>query len=637
MIELVLNGGLGNEDPDLQIPLIELTKHCLRPNASILGHDIARICRREFTSFISAFPTSKTDAKVKPALDGVDNRKPIGHSRVREFCYVEFPIMLAEALRAHDGYPSVGPGDRVALALPNGPELALAILACVQNVSCVPVNICGAGMELEADLCTASCKVVIGPGHGRDGHDRAKIAADNVGIPFIELVPSKLDVGIFELVSNIGGNTYGDLEDEKAEDDLNMTDCTSLSSCAPALPRPNNLHDEVLILFTSGTTGRKKLVPHSLENMLVASACISISWALTPGDVNCNLMPLFHVGGIVRQLFASILSGGCVICCPEFDPVKFWMLMREAKFTWYYASPTMHQVVLQTGKDMGFVCETTRSLMNIKCKDKSKRLRMIANAAGGLSPSLALELRNTFQANILPSYGMTECMPISSPPASYCLERAGTSGVAVGPEIAILNEYGTPFPIGKEGSICVRGPPLMYGYGNVGYDEVSSHDKCFLNGGWFNTGDIGYLDKDGYLFITGRAKEVINRGGEIISPLEVEEAVLSHPSVQSALAFSVRHDILQEVVGVVVVCNSNEGVRFDLPGLHKFLGERLKSAKWPQCLVFMDALPRSYTKKLQRVNLEERLGLSVISDSTPYIMRTFEANCPPLVSRVSRA
>lgn len=227
---------------------------------------------------------------------------------------------------------------------------------------------------------------------------------------------------------------------------------------------------------------------------------------------------------------------------------------------------------------------------------------------------------------------MTECMPISSPPATYRLEKPGTSGVAVGPEVAILNVVTcAAVPAGQEGPICVRDYPCFRGYGKIANDPHPSpdNDETFLKDGWFNTGDLGYLDEDGYLFITGRSKEVINRGGEIISPMEVEEAVTSHPDVVSCAAFSALHDVLQEVVGILVV--TKPGLpRFDLPTLHMHLGERLAGPKWPQCLVFMEGgLPKSHTNKLLRVKLGVRLQLPELSDAMHTAERTFEATCPP--------
>jgi carbonic anhydrase/acetyltransferase-like protein (isoleucine patch superfamily)/acyl carrier protein len=285
----------------------------------------------------------------------------------------------------------------------------------------------------------------------------------------------------------------------------------------------------------------------------------------------------------------------------------------------------MHQLILQTGQEPAD--DSTNSSLTLADKLQPK-LRMIANAAGSLLPSLAIKLRDTFGANILPSYGMTECMPISSPPATYQLDKPGTSGVAVGPELAILNTTTVEsLPFGEVGPVCVRGEPCFNGYGKIANDKSPTIVETFLKDGWFNTGDLGYMDKDGYLFITGRSKEVINRGGEIISPMEVEEAVLSHPDISACMAFSVPHSVLQEVVGIVIVMVAGRP-RLDLPSLHAFVGDQLAAPKWPQCIVFVDGLPKSHTNKLLRVKLGERLGLPEFNDDMLPIERTFEAKCP---------
>lgn len=268
-------------------------------------------------------------------------------------------------------------------------------------------------------------------------------------------------------------------------------------------------------------------------------------------------------------------------------------------------------------------------------------IRLICNAAGGLLPSLACSLRDTFHCIVLPSYGMTECMPISTPPLDYELDRPGTSGISVGPEMAILDGNGQHLLPHNVGRISVRGAPVFEGYlkGSGVIDK-----SPFTDDGWFDTGDMGYLDQDGYLYVTGRSKEVINRGGELISPFEVEEAVVTaarregsptYGRISAALAFSMPHSVLQEVVGLAVVTPPGSH-RVDIQALQDSVADSLNQIKWPVFLVFMDALPKN-NNKIVRIKLAERLGLKDISDETPPSERHYEATCPPPDTPLSKS
>jgi acyl-CoA synthetase (AMP-forming)/AMP-acid ligase II len=511
-------------------PVLAAVRHLLKPTGSILGREVAQVLRPKFPTFCSAIPTSTTSSD-SVAIGSIDGRASISHSRIHDFIAQDFGKQLHAA--------GFGKGDRIALILPNGPELALAIVSVAHWASCVPLSANGAVSELEADLLRAGVDLVIGPYAGptvqsskkaRDPkfhvmdadhdwtvHQAIHDCATALQIPFLGMIPSPNEAGIFRLVAPSNTNKLTTpVSWQDAAQPLANIRSTMSSNKKQISTEPNTVDNEVLVLFTSGTTGNKKLVPHQLGDMLTAATTIALSWDLSSTDVNCNLMPLFHVGGIVRQVFSPLVSGSAVICCASFDPSIFWALAAKRAFNWYYAAPTMHQLILQTGrqpshKDPNLTLEQTIQ----------PRLRMIANAAGGLLPSLAIQLRDTFGANVLPAYGMTECMPISSPPSSYQLTKPGTSGVAVGPEIAILNtSTGTSLPIGQEGPICVRGNPCFRGYGKIANDPSAVVTDTFMKDGWFNTGDLGHMDEDGYLFITGRAKEVINRGGEIIRYVE---------------------------------------------------------------------------------------------------------------------
>lgn len=301
----------------------------------------------------------------------------------------------------------------------------------------------------------------------------------------------------------------------------------------------------------------------------------------------------------------------------------FWDAIQSPHMTptWYYATPTMHQMILGEAEHRPEAF-------------KQSAIQFICNAGAGLPPSLAGQLRDNFNCVILPSYGMTECMPIAAPPKDYTLDRHGTSGRIVGPEVAIMSESGNPVPRSEMlGHICIRGSPAFEGYLTPdGKIDKSAFDES----GWFDTGDLGYLDADNYLYITGRSKEVINRGGEIISPVEVEDAVLAtakHPGsplygrVTETLAFSVPDEVLQEVVGVVIV-TSPGSVRPDLRQLQDALQHILHQPKWPTLVVYMDRIPKS-NNKIQRIKLAQRLSLEPLTPTTPLADRHFEAICPP--------
>jgi hypothetical protein len=285
----------------------------------------------------------------------------------------------------------------------------------------------------------------------------------------------------------------------------------------------------------------------------------------------------------------------------------------------YYAAPTMHHAILASRPEAVDASRDTR-------------IRLICNAAGGLLPTLAKELRSVFGGcAILPSYGMTECMPIASPLPSYQLERPGCSGIACGPYLSIRDptNIDEELPVGKTGAVCVRGFPTFEGY------EISANGpldtSSFSKDGWFDSGDCGWMDADGYLYITGRSKEIINKGGEVISPFEIEEAVLSVAGdrIKATLAFSIEHEVLQEHIGLIVVPALGQ-TPIGLQELHDRLREHLHPSKWPFLIVYMNGLPKNDAGKLLRIGLASRLKLGSFTDNIPVLHRHFEAQCPPV-------
>ncbi|QIW94821.1 hypothetical protein AMS68_000339 [Peltaster fructicola] len=525
----------------------------------------------------------------EPAIINPDNRHIITHGHLAR-------LIASFALPTTSQRKPV-----VAIALPNGPLLATTLLATATYFSAAPVQYGpGVGAEqFKRDVLQSGSNFVLA----------LATDVDRLGLRAPWIIEAQIEVLLIELdnafvFKHVSGR---------------LLDHTTWPQ-----PVPNRAGDIAVLLFTSGTSGAKKLVPLHLESLVTGVAMVQSSWNLTETSRCLNQMPLNHVGGIVRNLFAPVMSGGSVICCSGFDANAFWDAVDDFAPTWYYASPTMHQCILDAAADRP--SSVAKSQINLVC-----------NAAGGLLPSLACQLRDTFSRSgalctVLPSYGMTECMPISTPPLNYRLERTGTSGISVGPEIAILDGSDKRKNTGDVGRIAVRGAPIFAGYLKNGQLDRS----CFTADGWFDTGDMGYLDQDGYLYITGRSKEVINRGGELISPFEVEDAILAaakdsrspiYGRVSKALAFSVPHDVLQEVVGVVVVTPSDRK-RPCLKTIQEATKSSLASVKVPTVLVFMsENLPLNNNKVL-RIRLAERLGINSISDSTPQAERYFEAICP---------
>ncbi|KAK0214939.1 acetyl-CoA synthetase-like protein [Armillaria fumosa] len=531
-----------------------------------------------------------------PAIHSPDASRPsLNHDTLHSF-------IKSFALPHSPSRPPLGPNDRVMIALPTGPENALALLSLATYHTVAPVNASCTASELREDAHRLNAKAIVST---KEAEHRLELLAlqDALGceIVYIEGHPTG-PAGLF-----------------------NMT-LASGNMIIPPPSTPHGLRDQSLVLHTSGTSGKKKVVPYTLRSLIVGTWAVVHSWDLQPRDVNLNMMPLFHVGGIVRNLWAPAFSGGSAIMCAGFDAIAFWNLASQLHATWYYAAPTIHHAVLTSQPDY---IEPDRDIS----------IRMICNAAGGLLPSLAVELQKRFKkATILPSYGMTECMPIASPPTTYRLERPGCSGIACGPYISIRDPFDLErgLPTGKTGAVSVRGLPTFEGYEVSPDINMPLDTSAFSSEGWFDTGDVGYVDSDGYLFITGRSKEIINKGGEVISPFEIEEAIMTaaRDHVKASLAFAIEHNALQEAIGVVIVPMPNKP-RVGLSQLHDLLKDHLHPSKWPFAIVYMADLPKNSAGKPLRIKLATRFGLGCMTDSVPVVQRHFEAEVPPPLAALS--
>jgi acyl-CoA synthetase (AMP-forming)/AMP-acid ligase II len=348
--------------------------------------------------------------------------------------------------------------------------------------------------------------------------------------------------------------------------------------------------DIALILHTSGTTSRPKMVPLSQKNITASARHIVGTIQLSPGDVCLNIMPLFHIHGLMAAVLSSLAAGAQVWCSPGFNPLKFFGWLDEVRPTWYTAVPTMHQTIL------------TRAERNPDAVQRSK-LRLIRSSSASLPSTVMAQLEETFRAPVIESYGMTEAShQMASNPLPPRARKPGSVGVASGPEVSVMDERGTLLPAGATGEVVIRGPNVTLGY--IANPEANA--KAFTNG-WFRTGDQGVIDEEGYLRLTGRLKELINRGGEKISPLEVDEVLMDHPAVQQVVTFAMPHDALGEDVAAAVVLREGESVTER--ALRDFAAARLADFKLPRKIVFLSEIPKGATGKLQRIGLAAKLGL----------------------------
>src|SRR6266536_926911 len=344
--------------------------------------------------------------------------------------------------------------------------------------------------------------------------------------------------------------------------------------------------DVALVLHTSGTTGRPKRVPLRHRNLTASAANTAATYQLGPGDVSLCVMPLFHVHGLVASALSALATGGTVVVPAPFSPLTFWPALREHRPTWYSAVPTIHRMVLARARD-GRPAGT-------------ETLRFVRSCSAALAPELMAETERRLGAPALEAYGMTEaCHQIASNPLPPAARRPGSVGLGTGVEVAVLDDGGAPLPSGTPGQVAIRGPNVIDGSAA----NPQANAESFI-GGWFRTGDQGLLDERGYLTLTGRIKELINRGGEKISPREIDEVLLRHPAVAEAVAFGTPHPTLGEEVAAAVVLQGEASER----ELLSHCREQLAAFKVPRKLHVVEAIPRTATGKVQRRKVAEAVG-----------------------------
>lgn len=456
--------------------------------------------------------------------------------------------------------------DRVAVALPNGPEAATAFLSIASGATCAPLNPNYRASEYEFYLNDLEAKaLILQPGVA----EPARTVAEKLGIPVIELSPS-LDsaAGLFQLSVEVNSTS--------APIDFSQPD------------------DTALILHTSGTTSRPKMVPLTHRNLCISAHNVKAALALTETDRCLNVMPLFHIHGLIGALLSSMVAGASVVCTPGFYAPHFLGWLETYQPTWYSAVPTMHQQILGRASSHEFPI---------------KPLRLVRSSSAPLPPQIMAELEQVFAAPVIESYGMTEAShQMASNPLPPKPRKPGSVGIAAGPQVQIMDEHGTLLSAGEVGEVVIQGENVTQGYKN----NSEANATAFANG-WFRTGDQGYLDADGYLFLKGRLKEIINRAGEKISPREVDEVLLDHPAIDQVVTFAAPHTLLGEDVAVAVVLKSGQSVTEQ--AIKEFAVQRLADFKIPRVVLFLDEIPKGPTGKRQRIGLAEKLGLTA-SDPT---------------------
>jgi oxalate---CoA ligase len=455
----------------------------------------------------------------------------------------------------------VGRNDRIAMIVPSGPDMAVAFIAVAASATCAPLNPSYLENELDFYLSDLGAKALIIQA-GVDSPARA--VAQRRGIAIIELVPhSEAEAGTFALAGEnrlpADGGGFAQAE------------------------------DIALILHTSGTTARPKRVPLTHANLCVSARNIVASLALTRQDRCLNVMPLYHIHGLVAGTVSPLAAGASVICPPSFDPGKFFEWLDEFHPTWYTAAPTLHQAILSHARDHLEIVG--------RCP-----LRFVRSTSAALPAPVLSDLERVFAAPVIEAYSMTEAAhQVCSNPLPPRARKLGSVGPATGAAVAIMDDSGNLLAPGTVGEVVIQGPSVTRGY----EDNPTANLTSFRDG-WFRTGDQGVLDTDGYLYIKGRLKEIINRGGEKISPREVDEVLLAHPAVAQAVTFPLPHSMLGEDVGAAVVLRG-EATATEAD-IRQYAATRLAPFKVPSRVLIVDELPKGSTGKLRRLGLAEQFA-----------------------------
>ena len=467
---------------------------------------------------------------------------------------------LSEWLRAM----GLGRDDRVAIVLPNGIEMLIGFLAVAATGTAAPLNAAYKRDEFEFYLADAGAKALITSKEVGEEADRA--APESI---------TRIDATL---------DTNGQVDFATTQD-----------STGPGPGAPPDPDDVALVLHTSGTTSRPKRVPLTHRNLGVSARNIVDTYSLSDEDVSLCVMPLFHVHGLVASALSTFLSGGTVVVPTRFNAMGFWPMAQSHRATWYSAVPTMHQALLKRDRPRG----TSEG-----GDQRYDGLRFIRSCSAPLASTTMLDMEDRFGVPVLEAYGMTEAAhQMASNPLPPGERRPGSVGPGTGVGIGIMDDRGTLLPSGERGEVVIQGSNVI-----EGYEDNPEANAASFSDGWFRTGDEGILDESGYLTIVGRIKEIINRSGEKISPVEIDEVLLTHPAVSEAVAFAVPHKVHGEEPAAAVVLSGEVTDRELIDHCRKHLAD----FKAPRVIHVVDAIPRTPTGKVQR-----RIVASAVTGQPP--------------------
>jgi oxalate---CoA ligase len=461
-------------------------------------------------------------------------------------------------------------GDKIAIVLPNSPEAATVFLTAANCATAAPLNPAYTQDEYAYYLNDLQAKMLL----TSDADGPAALAARGLGIQIVLVsVDEDHPAGAFDL-------------------DLPSGPAHPLNTATP--------QDIALVLHTSGTTSRPKLVPLTHGNVSASGHNVATSLGLDSSDICLNVMPLFHIHGLIAAVLGSLSAGGSIYCTTGFNALKIYAWMEDAQPSWYTAVPTMHQAIV------------ARAARNVEAV-KASRLRFVRSSSSSLPPQVMADIQATFGCPVVEAYGMTEAAhQMTCNPIGKDMQKPGSVGLPAGPEVGIWTGdavTNTPETIGE---IVIRGENVTLGY--LANDKANAENFLPPQEGeftWFRTGDQGKFDGDGFLYVTGRLKEIINRGGEKVSPREVDEVLMDHVAVEQAVTFAVGHAKLGEDVAVAIVLK--DGMSSDAKTIREFAAERLAAFKVPRQVVILDEIPKGPTGKLQRIGLAEKLGLEPVA------------------------